>query len=279
MPLATIGRAALLSSALLLLTSACGGGGHDADTPAEWRWSLPAGFAPPVVPEDNPMNAAKVALGRQLFYDARLSVNGTLSCAGCHAVNLAFADGRAVARGATGQNHPRNAPSLFNAAYQATLDWAKPTPRTLEEQMHTPLFGEQPIEMGVNDDNRATILRRLADDAQSPARFASDFVSAPMPVFWPAECRGGVGGFGLRRVGAEAPPWRRRAAMLASVAWARLVGSAPPAARRVMLPTLERSPLVPCWRWRRASTAWDRAARSSGIWPPSLNPGTVTLTS
>jgi cytochrome c peroxidase len=184
MPLATIGRAALLSSALLLLTSACGGGGHDADTPAEWRWSLPAGFAPPVVPEDNPMNAAKVALGRQLFYDARLSVNGTLSCAGCHAVNLAFADGRAVARGATGQNHPRNAPSLFNAAYQATLDWAKPTPRTLEEQMHTPLFGEQPIEMGVNDDNRATILRRLADDAQYPARFASAFGSEAAALNW-----------------------------------------------------------------------------------------------
>lgn len=75
-------------------------------------------------------------------------------------------------------------------------------------------------------------------------------MSAPMPVCWPAECRGGVGGFGLRRVGAEAPPWRRRAAVLASVAWARL---------------------GPCWRWRAASLARDLAAGSSPIWPPRLN--------
>lgn len=69
-------------------------------------------------------------------------------------------------------------------------------------------------------------------------------ISAPMPVCWPAECRGARGGFGRRRVGADAPPWRRRAAALASVAWARLVGSAPPARRA----EVARSPLVPCWR-------------------------------
>ena len=177
------------AAALALLSLAASGGGGSADAgpapePTAWAWSLPAGLAPPGVPADNPMNAAKVELGRHLFYDARLSVNNTLACAGCHAVNLAFADGRAVARGATGQNHPRNAPSLINAAYQATLDWSNPAPRTLEQQMHTPLFGEQPVEMGVNDANRAAILQRLQDDARYAPRFAQAFGGEAAPMHW-----------------------------------------------------------------------------------------------
>lgn len=179
-------HAPVLSCVALVLLAACGGGA-DAGPPAEppgWTWSLPPGFAPPLVPADNPMNTAKVELGRRLFHDARLSVNGTLSCAGCHAGALAFTDGRAVARGATGQNHPRNAPGLFNAAYQATLDWANPAPRTLEQQMHTPLFGEQPIEMGVNDANRDAILQRLRSDAQYPNRFAQAFGGEAAPLHW-----------------------------------------------------------------------------------------------
>ena len=182
-------RAAALSCVALVLVAACGGGGSGAEAgppaaPPGWTWSLPSGFAPPVVPADNPMNTAKVELGRRLFHDARLSVNGTLSCAGCHAGALAFTDGRAVARGATGQNHPRNAPSLINVAYQTTLDWANPAPRTLEQQMRTPLFGEQPIEMGVNDANREQVLQRLKDDAQYPARFAAAFHGEPAPLHW-----------------------------------------------------------------------------------------------
>lgn len=183
-------RRALLSTTLLLLASACGGGSDAGAGPqpapedAAWAWSLPAGFAPPVVPADNPMNSAKVALGRQLFYDARLSVNNALACAGCHTPNLAFSDGRAVARGATGQNHPRNAPALINVAYQATHDWANPAPRTLEQQMHTPLFGEDPVELGVNDGNRASILGRLQADAQYPAQFARAFAGEAAPLHW-----------------------------------------------------------------------------------------------
>ena len=182
-------RAAALSCVALVLVAACGGGSSGAEAgppaaPPGWTWSLPSGFAPPVVPADNPMNTAKVELGRRLFHDARLSVNGTLSCAGCHAGALAFTDGRAVARGATGQNHPRNAPSLINAAYQATLDWANPAPRTLEQQMRTPLFGEQPIEMGVNDANRDAILQRLQSDAQYPTRFAQAFGGEAAPLHW-----------------------------------------------------------------------------------------------
>ena len=173
-----------------LLASACGGGASSASpapepaAPAPWVWTLPAGFAPPAVPADNPMNVAKVELGRHLFYDARLSGNGTLACSGCHAPDRAFTDNRALGRGATGQNHPRNTPTLINAAYQATLDWANPASRTLEQQMHTPLFNTTPIEMGVNEANREQVLQRLKDDAQYPARFAAAFHGEPAPLHW-----------------------------------------------------------------------------------------------
>ncbi len=53
---------------------------------APYAWTLPPGFPPPVVPADNPMSAAKVELGRRLFYDTRLSTNRTQSCAICHRI-------------------------------------------------------------------------------------------------------------------------------------------------------------------------------------------------
>ncbi|HOS43518.1 MAG TPA: cytochrome c peroxidase, partial [Armatimonadota bacterium] len=67
-----------------------------------WQWSLPAWVPPPAVPDDNPMTSAKVELGRHLFYDVRLSADGTMSCASCHEQALAFTDGKAVSTGVTG---------------------------------------------------------------------------------------------------------------------------------------------------------------------------------
>ena len=66
---------------------------------SDYQWNLPKGFPKPYVPADNPMTAAKVELGRYLFYDTRMSVNGKASCATCHKQELAFTDGRAVGRG------------------------------------------------------------------------------------------------------------------------------------------------------------------------------------
>jgi cytochrome c peroxidase len=70
----------------------------------EYQWNLPKGFPQPYVPADNPMTAAKVELGRYLFYDARMSVNGKESCASCHKQELAFTDGRPVGIGATARS-------------------------------------------------------------------------------------------------------------------------------------------------------------------------------
>lgn len=116
-----------------------------------YRWDLPKGFPKPSVPFDNPMSAVKVELGRYLFYDKRLSVNGESSCATCHRQELAFTDGRKTAIGATGQLHSRNAMSLVNVAYSAALTWSNADMRQLESQALVPMFGEHPVEMGLRE--------------------------------------------------------------------------------------------------------------------------------
>jgi cytochrome c peroxidase len=116
---------------------------------ADFEWNLPKGFPRPAVPADNPMSVAKVELGRYLFYDKRISLNGKESCGSCHRQELAFTDGRARAEGATGQRHPRSSMSLVNVAYVPSLTWANPTLDSLEEQALTPMLGEEPIELGL----------------------------------------------------------------------------------------------------------------------------------
>ena len=118
-------------------------------TAADFDWKLPQGFPRPVVPKDNPMSATKVELGRRLFYDKRMSINGKQSCGSCHQQAFAFTDGLARARGATGQLHPRSSMSLVNVAYARYLTWANTSIRLLEEQALIPMLSEQPVELGL----------------------------------------------------------------------------------------------------------------------------------
>ena len=176
--------------ALGALLQACGGGSRadgSATAPPEstaWQWDLPSDWSPPPVPADNPMSTAKVALGRALFYDARLSGNNTQSCASCHSQASAFTDNRALSRGSTGEVHPRNAQPLANVAWNTTLTWANPEERTLEHQMLTPIFGTNPVELGVNDSNRAEVLQRFKSDKAYAAQFQSAFAGDSDPVQW-----------------------------------------------------------------------------------------------
>ncbi len=186
-------------AALLLAVAAsvgCGGGSgttleEQRSASGDWRWALPAHVPEPKVPEGNPMSQAKVELGRFLFYDRRLSGNGLQACASCHHQDKAFSDGRLVPLGSTGQAHPRNAQHLSNVVFNATLTWANPSLVTLERQMETPLFGDDPVEMGVNDANLAAVLARLAADtgmgavADYPRRFAEAFPGESAPLTWP----------------------------------------------------------------------------------------------
>lgn len=115
-----------------------------------YEWNLPIGFPFPNVPVSNPMTQVKVELGRRLFYDRRLSFNQTQSCATCHQQSRAFTDGRARGVGSTGQVHPRGAMSLANVAYSPVLTWANPSLRSLEAQVLVPLFGDDPVELGMS---------------------------------------------------------------------------------------------------------------------------------
>lgn len=143
--------AAVIAIVLVLLRS-------DADA---FEWGIPATHPLPAVPIDNPMNWTKVALGRRLFYDTRLSLNGTTACATCHVQALAFTDGRPRSVGATGELHPRSAMSLVNSAYASRLTWANKLIAKLEDQALTPLFGEDPVEMGMagRDDAIVSLLQ------------------------------------------------------------------------------------------------------------------------
>ena len=115
----------------------------------DFPWRLPEGFPAPRVPEDNPMTVEKVELGRHLFYDQRLSGNGSQSCASCHRQELAFTDGVPRGVGSTGQVHPRNSMSLTNIGYQPVLTWANPNLTRLAIQALAPMFGEDPVELGL----------------------------------------------------------------------------------------------------------------------------------
>ena len=114
-----------------------------------FEWAIDSALPIPEVPVDNPMSDVKVELGRLLFYDERLSVSGAMSCATCHIQALAFTDGKARSIGATGQVHPRGAMTLVNVAYASRLTWANPLLDKLEDQALTPMFGDNPIEMGM----------------------------------------------------------------------------------------------------------------------------------
>jgi cytochrome c peroxidase len=146
----------------------------------EYHWNLPKGFPKPYVPPDNPMTTAKVELGRYLFYDTRMSVNGKESCASCHRQELAFTDGRAVGLGATGELHSRSAMSLVNVAYAGALTWSNPEMTSLEKQALVPVFGEHPVELGLREGDQ--FLPTLRADAKYRELFMSAFPSEDDPV-------------------------------------------------------------------------------------------------
>ena len=147
----------------------------------EFRWQLPVGFPEPAVPADNPMSAAKVALGAMLFADPRLSITGNHSCQSCHSPARAFTDGLPRSLGATGETLPLNAPTLLNVAYNASLGWRDPAVRTLEQQMRGPLFNAHPIELGLGG-REHELIAELSADAGMARRFDAAFPGAELPV-------------------------------------------------------------------------------------------------
>jgi cytochrome c peroxidase len=139
-----------------------------------FRWPLPAWTPPPITPTDNPMSAAKVELGRHLFYDKRLSADQTQACASCHEQAKAFTDGQATAKGITGEVGHRSAMALANVAYLPTLTWANPQIKSLEVQALMPLFGTAPVEMGMAGKEQL-LFERLRAEPRYVRLFAESF--------------------------------------------------------------------------------------------------------
>lgn len=100
----------------------------------------------PSVPADNPMSAAKTELGKQLYFDPRLSVDGTVSCNSCHNVMASGTDNRPVSVGVAGQKGGRSAPTVWNAAFLSVQFWDGRV-ASLEDQAKGPILN--PVEMGM----------------------------------------------------------------------------------------------------------------------------------
>jgi cytochrome c peroxidase len=97
------------------------------------------------IPPDNPQTPEKIALGMKLFFDGRLSADGTVACATCHNPARAFTDGKPVSIGIHGRVGQRNAPTILNALYNTTQFWDGRV-KMLEEQAALPIVN--PSEMG-----------------------------------------------------------------------------------------------------------------------------------
>src|SRR5207249_769160 len=105
----------------------------------------PADATRAAIPFDNPQTPEKIALGQKLFFDGRLSADGTVACSTCHNPARAFTDGRPTSIGIKGGVGQRNAPTVLNALYNKTQFWDGRV-NTLEEQAALPIVNS--VEMG-----------------------------------------------------------------------------------------------------------------------------------
>ena len=179
---------------------------------------MPRGFPLPLTEPDNLQTPAKFALGRRLFYDRRLSANGTQSCGDCHQQSRAFSDGKPVAIGSTGQHHTRNAMTLTNAGYNASYTWDSTRVRSLEQQALVPMFNTHPIELGVAGHEQEIVARFRIDDAHVPRRVSRRAAAGIDP-----QHRQGAGGIRARAdlgtLSLRPPRLRRRSNALSPSAW------------------------------------------------------------
>lgn len=127
-------------------------------------------------PEDNPLRTDRIALGQRLFFDARLSRDGSTACASCHRPNHGFADTVPRSRGAGGRSGRRNAPSLVNRAYGSSFFWDGRA-ATLEEQVLQPIHDSLEMDLPVEQ-----LVARLGEDARYRDGFAAAFADGVTPA-------------------------------------------------------------------------------------------------
>ena len=134
----------------------------------------PLGLPPVPVPEDNPPTVETVALGRRLYYDPQLSVDGSISCATCHSPEAGFADPKPVSTGVDKKTGTRNSPTVFNSAYFHVQFWDGRSP-SLENQAEGPV--QNPVEMA----NKLTsVEQKLNADPSYRQEFEKAFGPGPI---------------------------------------------------------------------------------------------------
>ena len=112
----------------------------------------------------NPFSHEKANLGRYFFYDRRMSVNQTKSCASCHDPQFSFTDNYRKSIGASGDNVQHNALPLLNIVFNKYLTWADSSIHYPEEQMQNPMFHDDPVELGWKGNELRIIARLKKDD-------------------------------------------------------------------------------------------------------------------
>jgi len=138
----------------------------------------PPGYPPDVwdalIPADNELTPARVELGRKLYFERRLSLDGTVSCSTCHDVSRGFTDQRPVAEGVGDKLGRRNSPTTLNALFFQSffLDGRAPS---LEEQAKLPILN--PIEMA--QPSREATMAKIAGDGEYAALFQQAYGRAP----------------------------------------------------------------------------------------------------
>jgi len=139
---------------------------------------VPQGVSPvfwkTLVPPDNPGTVAQVALGKKLYFDPRLSKDGTVACATCHDTSRGLTDRRNTSEGIGDQIGKRNAPTVLNAAFFQSQFWDGRA-ATLEEQAKLPIIN--PIEMGMPDGTAA--VAAIASDREYDAAFRAAYDRPP----------------------------------------------------------------------------------------------------
>jgi cytochrome c peroxidase len=118
----------------------------------------PSGLPAVVHPADNPATPEKIELGKQLYFDPRLSSDNTISCASCHDPRKGWSNGEATAAGVGGQRGGRSAPSILNSAYAKFQFWDGRA-ASLEQQALGPIAN--PIEMNLPHDQMVARLNAI----------------------------------------------------------------------------------------------------------------------
>lgn len=135
--------------------------------------SVPKTFPALEFPEDNKPTTYRIELGKMLFNDPILSRDSSISCASCHQEKLHFTDGLSISIGIEGRLGIRNAPSLYNVAYQTSMFWDGGNP-TLEQQVVAPIDAHFEMDYDINE-----VVKKLLAHPTYPDLFQKAYQQAP----------------------------------------------------------------------------------------------------